>query len=187
MTFPENHKKVPRLLKQQGDSCYAYAVCMAIECKLNGEIKLDPLKFYKDTTADGRQPHMIKALEYARDFGVPIEKSNERYKIRGFSPVQRPTSFIFKNIHHSIQKGEPVLISLDWGNTDTLTKLTKDGIVQPRPRAMHAVVGVDTVGLSAILFANPHGDHYGENGYAVIDLNHGLREKTIAGGYILQI
>lgn len=187
MTFPENHKTVPRPLKQTGSSCYAAVVCMAIETQLEGAIKLDFLKFHEELTADKRQPHMTKALEYARDVGVPLEKSSERYKIKAFHYVRRETSFIFKNILHSLQKGQIVLTSLDWGNTDTLTDLTKDGIVGPRPKAMHAVLALEAVGMSAVLFYNPHGPKYGENGYGIIDLNHGVDRKTIEKGYVITL
>ena len=186
MEFPQEHRRVPRLLDQgKLPACYAYSIAMAIETEENGQVKLDPFKFYKETVADGRQPHMVTALKYAKEKGVPIEGSKERFKIRSYRYVQRALHPNIENIHSCIQDGKAVLISIDIGNTIDFKKLTVDGVVQPRYKQMHALLGVDTVGLSGIVFANTWGEDYGRSGYGLVDLQFGGTCKGIEKGYII--
>ena len=188
-TFPSDHRKSTRILNQKdAPACFAYAVglCIENEYKRKGiDVKIDVDKFYRDTTEDGRIPHMIKALQHAKDVGVYDELHHKTIKIKSFKYLPR-YSLIGMDIQKALNKGYFICLSLDLEYGETFRDRTVDGIVQRRMRGKHATVGVD-IRNRDVIFANSYGTSYGIKGYGMIDLNLGGDRKTVEGGYLIEI
>lgn len=188
-TFPTNHRKLKRIQQQVGPSCYAYAICGAMEAESKEYLNLDADEFHQRLTADGRAPHTVKALQEAKDKGVWCKSKKQYVKIKSFRTIAVAPSHLAPNLLDEIRRGKFPIMSLCIGSMKTFNQRIVDGVLEFDQLNNHAVVACDIGGDGLwVVFGNSWGVQWGKDGYAMIHFRDGKGgRKTIQKVYTLDL
>lgn len=151
-------KKLLRIFKQKGPSCFAYALCGLIEYKTGKLTK--PQKFYELVKKDSRlNSGALTVLLYAKEKGIPLEDGGV-IKIKDFKVIYKRGGKNLKKIWE-ICKTEPLFMCIDTQKGESLAdRMNKDGYLRRRQNGGHSVVALQTINDLTLRCANSYGPEW---------------------------